>query len=168
MKKIILWGSLILVVIILLGMNTVSNTERTPVVENTSKPLSGSTRQIVTIGPYTNNLDVLEATVIDEEKDVKAIYIHTIIGFLTDFDPKVQEYPFYATKNRKGDGYIGIVVTDIGKAVFLIPNYETLNETDKTALEGMVKAVNGTAKSLNPKIEFANGYDALEVLDWVE
>ncbi|MBU1046240.1 hypothetical protein KKH36_00465 [Patescibacteria group bacterium] len=127
-----------------------------------------NTKQIVKPNPYTTSLNRLENTIIDKDKNLSAVFVQYTIARIVDNDPKIYEYPFYATKNRKGDGYIGIMDTNLGKAIFLIPSYEALNITDKSKLESLVKAVNGTAKNLNQNIDFATGYDYLEVMEWIE
>lgn len=167
MKKIILGVVVFIIFLFLLGSSDSTNeiSNKTNIVEKID---NNKTEQIINSGLYTTNLEKLENTIIDEDKNLSAIFVQYTIARIIDNDPRIYEYPFYATKNRKGNGYIGIMDTDLGKAIFLIPSYEALNITNKSELESLVKAVNGTAKNLNQNIDFAIGYDYLEVMKWVE
>ena len=55
---------------------------------------------------FTNNVDRLRI-IIDKENDVEMLDVYHAIGRLTDVD--IFEYSFYAFKDPKGNGYIGIL-----------------------------------------------------------
>lgn len=109
--------------------------------------------------------------VIDESTGTQALDVYYALGRLTDL--AILKYPFYAIKNPKGTGYIGIV-SGIkspsgnldGMAMFLVQP-KALNQF-KPEIESSIQAINGLAKNFNQNIQYANGYDYLEVKDWLE
>lgn len=82
-------------------------------------------------------------------------------------DKPIYKFPFYAIKDPKSDGYIGVIVGPTGEALFLIPP-KALNETEKANLEKSIKAINGTAKTFNNNLQLAgSNYDPFEILNLI-
>jgi len=109
--------------------------------------------------------------VIDEQTGTQALDVYYAIARLTDLS--IFEYPFYAIKNPKGSGYIGIISgikspsgSSEGMAMFLV-QHKALNQY-KPEIEQSVQAINGLAKNFNQNIEYAGGYDYLEVKGWID
>lgn len=140
------------------------NHSSNPVARNTQQTIQQNTSS----GIYTTDVNKLTNSIIDQEKEISMVYVQDCLARLIDNDPNIFEYPFYAMKNQKGDGYIGIMKTRIGEAIFLVPYY-SLNQTNKTDLSQSIKAVNGTAKTLSGNLlNYADGYNPTEVLSWVK
>lgn len=161
--KFIFWSVLVFVAIILLAflMDKSSDTEVKPIntpVTNTQQPAKAEI--------YTTDEGNLMSSIIDESSGISMVDVQYALARLIDDDPRIFEYPFYAMKNQKGEGYVGIIVTDRGEALFLVP-YKALNQTKKSDLIRSIKAINGTAKSFNYDLDFATGYDPLEVMGWI-
>ncbi len=160
------WGHAIIIIIAIFVFITIFSGDSTPT-QQTQQVNTTKKQQVVNTSVYTTDLGRLEEIIIDKDRDVDMVSVQYALARLIDDDPRIFEYPFYAMKNQKGEGYIGIIVTNVGKALFLVP-YKALNQTRKSDLEQSIKAINGTAKNLNYNLDFATGYDYLEVMDWVK
>ncbi len=98
--------------------------------------------------------------------DVEMLDIRYALQRVTD--KPIYNLPFYAMKDPKSDGYIGVIVGSTGKALFLVTP-EALNETERANIEKSIKAINGTAKTFNNNLQLAGkDYDPFDVLNLIE
>lgn len=123
-------------------------------------------KQTQTSGIYRTSEKNMELSIDDSQKyEIRILDIYYALARLTDSE--TMKHPFYAMKNPDGEGYIGISSTPTGKAVFLVP-YIALNQTNQIELRSSIKAINGTAKTFDNNLQFASGYDALEMITLAE
>ncbi|MCG2700576.1 hypothetical protein L6267_00220 [Candidatus Parcubacteria bacterium] len=165
-KKLNFWAGMILVLGFFIFMFWVVSNSSSPSNTPNILPTPSQKKSIYKINE--NDLKIVIGSIPDIEfvsLDVEMLDVRYALQRV--IDKPIYELPFYAIKDTKSEGYIGVIVGLTGEALFLIPP-KAINETEKVNLEKSIKAINGTAKTFNNNLQLAgNNYDPFEILNLI-